>query len=118
MDNEVKAKMDEFLKTYGRRELSLEEADKVSDGVVEGLTDIYGTYRTGGEIIDLGRAMAKNFGYDIAGVAICELFQLNPNEATRIKGEGSDVDKMDCLLAEMFKIYERLDKSGRSFWSL
>ena len=116
MDKEMKAKVDEFLKTNGRRELSMDELDMVSGGF-EGLYTASGSYLTGSQIIDLGRSLAETMGFDIAGPMICELFQMSPNEAKKFAkdGDASDVGKMDCLLAQMFQIYDRLENSGHSY---
>ena len=35
MDKEIKAKIEEFVREYGRRELSMEEADQVAGGGIK-----------------------------------------------------------------------------------
>ena len=35
MDKEIKAKIEEFVRAYGRRELSMEEADQVAGGGIK-----------------------------------------------------------------------------------
>ena len=61
MDKEIEAKVEEFVKSYGRRELSMDEADKVSGGI-DGLTDRYGNYHTAQEVNDFAFSMLDQFG--------------------------------------------------------
>ena len=70
MKPEIKAKVDEFLKTHGRRELSMDEMDRVSGGIgsqnnpheiyIEGVKVDEAAFNN--MIIDV----MDSFGYDVA----------------------------------------------------
>ena len=114
MDKEIKAKVEEFVKEYGKRELSMEELDKVNGGW-ETLRAVNGQYYTGAEIGDLAYSMVDAFGWDVAGESICIMFGVSPNEARNIKKGGiTDKGKMDILLATIGQIMDRLEKRGHS----
>ena len=51
MDKEMQAKVEEFIKAQGRRELSMDELDKVNGGW-ETLRAVNGQYYTGAQIGD------------------------------------------------------------------
>ena len=96
------------------RELSLDEMDKVSGGW-ESLRSVDGQYYTGAQIGALAYSMVDAFGWDIAGETICKMFGVSPNEARNIKrGDITDRDRMDILLATIGQIMDRLEKSGHS----
>lgn len=114
MDKEMMAKVEEFVKEYGKRELSMEDLDQVVGGTIQGIYDISGNYHTTKEIINLASSMEETFGFDIAGEMICTMFKLNPDEAKRLKS-GSDSSKMAQLLNELFWIYERTSNGGNSY---
>ncbi len=66
MDKDMKAKVDEFLKNHGTRELSLDEMDKVSGGTKEAPLDykLYGlTQMEAGSLL---QGIVDSFGTDIA----------------------------------------------------
>ncbi len=104
MDNEMKNSM---------RELSMDEMDKVSGGA-GGMCDRNGKYHPFEEIISMGRSMTKSFGYDIAFDTMTTLFNISKNEYCN-RGDYSDLDKMDILLAQMQLISEHLDNSGSTY---
>ena len=68
MDKEMQAKVEEFVKSYGRRELSLDEMDKVSGGT--GSNDDPYEPRIAGmterEMGSLLQAIVDSFGIDVA----------------------------------------------------
>ena len=115
MDKEMQAKVEEFVKSYGKRELSMDELDKVNGGW-ETLRAVNGQYYTGAQIGDLAYSMVDAFGWDVAGESICIFLGGSPNEARNIKGGGiSDKGKMDILLANIEQIMDRLEESGHSY---
>ena len=115
MDKEMQAKVEEFVKSYGKRKLSMDELDKVNGGW-ETLRAVNGQYYTGAEIGDLAYSMVDAFGWDIAGESICKMFGVSPNEARNIKrGDITDKDRMDILLAKIAQIMDRLEESGHSY---
>ena len=98
-----------------KRELSLDEMDKVSGGV-DGITGIDGHYYTEGEILTLGRATAQTFGYDVAADMLCELFMLSKTEIKKRNRSGADaVGGIDAFVSQMFNIFDRIDKTGHSY---
>ena len=97
------------------RELSMDEMDKVSGGV-ETFRAANGQYYTGAQIGDLAYSMVDAFGWDVAGESICIFLGVSPNEARNIKrGDITDRDRMDILLATIGQIMDRLEKSGHSY---
>ena len=116
MDKEMKAKIDEILKDYGRRELSPDELDKVNGGKVEGMYGIDGNYYSEQDIVNLGRITAKNLGYNVAAEILCELFMMRKTEiAKQLRGTGDDVASIDAFICQMFNVYDRINGSGHSY---
>ena len=72
MDKEMKAKVDEILKTNGRRELSMDEMDRVSGG------SFPADYRVNGytaeEAGGMLQAVYDNLGLDVAEKFAIEVF--------------------------------------------
>ena len=115
MDKDTKAKAEEFIKKNSVHELNLDDLENVSGGA-DGIYASNGRYYTEKEILDLGREMARNFGFDIAGEVMCNFLRVSVIEARNIKrGDISDVDKMDVLINRIFCIYDRLEKTGHSY---
>ena len=72
MDKEMKAKIDEVLKTNGRRELSMDEMDRVSGGSFPADYRINGY--TAAEAGGMLQAVLDNFGLDVAEKYAIEVF--------------------------------------------
>ena len=107
------AKVNEVLKKSGRRELSMDEMDKVVGG-----TDVLvnGTVKSEGEVYDLAMSMVDAFGYDIAAATFCTMTGLDPYEIKRThKGGCSDKENMKLLVYRCMQIYDNIEKKGHSF---
>ena len=116
MDKEMKAKIDEILKTNGRRELSMEEAEQVAGGNIDGLVGSDGKYYDYVTIVNLARGMSTTFGFDIAAPAICKLFCLRETEIAKAHmGTGEDLASMDNLLNRLFLTHEHAREDGKTF---
>ena len=105
MDKEMQAKVEEFVKSYGRRELSMEELEQVSGG-----TDVLvnGTVMSEGEVYDLAMSVVDAFGYDVAADAFCTMTGLSPYEIKRTrKGGCSDKENMQLLVYRCMQIYDK-----------
>ena len=102
MDKEMKAKIDEILKTNGKRELSLDELDKVVGGYYIPQTD-----EEKKQLIDLAYALTDSFGFDVA----LEMFMKTTGYDTYRDGVsgGTDRDKMGFVLNGYFTM---LDAGG------
>ena len=97
------------------RELSMDEMDKVNGGC-DTFRAANGQYYTGAEIGALAYSMVDAFGWDVAGESICTMLGVSPNEARNIKrGDITDKDRMDILLAKIGQIMDRLEESGHSY---
>ncbi len=109
-------KINDNMNANGQQKLSMEDLENVNGGV-DGLYATDGTYHSKADILNLGHTLAQNFGYDIAGGVICEMFGVSPSEAKRINKDGvsNDTDKMDWLIHQMFLIYDRIEDSGHSY---
>ena len=107
MDKEIMDKVNEMMKAHGKRELSLDEMDKVSGGVDPEFEE---------KAYNLGMAMVGSFPYDVAASAYCEIFGLSQREAIDFgKGGGSDKDKMGALIHRHMQILDNLEKKGHSY---
>ena len=100
MDNEMMKKVNDTLKANGRRELSMEEMDKVSGGG-------YYVPNTDEEkkwLIDLAYAMTDSFGFDVA----LEMFMKTTGDDKYRDGVsgGTDRDKMGVVLNGYFTMRE------------
>ena len=102
MDKELMDKMNEALKANGKRELSLDDMDKVSGGV-DGVTASNGKYFTKKELLEFACDLTQTMGYDVAGRMICEMFGLAPNEPNMQCGSDS-VERMNGLINRIFSI--------------
>ena len=102
MDKEMKAKIDEILKTNGKRELSLDDLDKVVGGYYVPNTD-----EEKKQLIDLAYALTDSFGFDVA----LEMFMKTTGYDTYRDGVsgGTDRDKMGYVLNGYFTM---LDAGG------
>ena len=78
MDKEMKAKVDEFLKTNGRRELSMDEMDRVSGGSFPADYRVNGY--TAAEAGGMLQAVYDNFGLDVAEAFAIEVFGVKTND--------------------------------------
>ena len=78
MDKEMKAKIDEVLKTNGKRELSLDEMDRVSGGSFPADYRINGY--TAAEAGGMLQAVYDNFGLDVAEAFAIEVFGVKTND--------------------------------------
>ena len=102
MDKELMDKMNEALKANGKRELSLDDMDKVSGGV-DGVTASNGKYFTKKELLEFARDLTQTVGYDVAGKMICEMFGLAPNEPKK-QCCSDNVERMNGLINRIFSI--------------
>ena len=103
MDKEMKAKIDDILKTNGKRELSLDDLDKVVGGYYVPNTD-----EEKKQLIDLAYALTDSFGFDVA----LDVFMETTGYVTYrdgVKGGGTDRDKMGVVLNGYFTM---LDAGG------
>ena len=103
MDKEMKAKVDEFLKTNGRRELSMDEMDKVVGGIFIPQTD-----EEKKQLIDYAYALTDAFGFDVALDMFIQTTGYNTYR-NGVKGGGTDRDKMGVVLNGYFTM---LDAGG------
>ena len=113
MDKDAMAKVNEVLKANGKRELSMDEMDKVVGG-----TDVLvnGTVKSEGEVYDLAMAMVDSFGYDVAADAFCTMTGLDPYEIKRTrKGGCSDKENMQLLVYRCMQIYDNIHDKGHSY---
>ena len=78
MDKEMKAKIDEVLKTNGKRELSMDEMDRVSGGSFPADYRINGY--TAAEAGGMLQAVYDNFGLDVAVAYAIEVFGVKTND--------------------------------------
>ena len=78
MDKEMKAKIDEVLKTNGRRELSMDEMDRVSGGSFPADYRVNGY--TAAEAGGMLQAVYDNFGLDVAEAFAIEVFGVITND--------------------------------------
>ena len=78
MDKEMKAKIDEVLKTNGKRELSLDEMDRVSGGSFPADYTVNGY--TAAEAGGMLQAVYDNFGLDVAEKFAIEVFGVKTND--------------------------------------
>ena len=107
MDKEIMDKVNEMMKAHGKRELSLDEMDKVSGGVDPEFEE---------KAYNLGMAMVGSFPYDVAASVYCDIFGLSQREAIDFgKGGGSDKDKMGALIHRHMQILDNIEKNGKSY---
>ena len=99
MDKEMQAKVEEFVKSYGRRELSMDEMDKVVGGYYIPQTD-----EEKKQLIDYAYALTDAFGFDVA----LEMFMKTTGYDTYRYGVsgGTDRDKMGVVLNGYFTMRE------------
>ena len=91
MDKEIEAKVEELLKSYDKRKLSLEEMDKVSGGGGGLAAGVDGKGYDFDFVVTLGQSMAEGFGFDVAADTLCAMFGINPYEKNNCGG-SFDVD--------------------------
>ena len=107
MDKEMMGKVNELLKANGKRELSLDEMDKVVGGVDP-------EYEA--QAYKLGMTLVDAYPYDIAASVYCDMFGLSQREAIDFgKGGGSDKDKMGALIHRHMQILDHLEEKGHSY---
>ena len=100
MDKEMQAKVEEFVKSYGKRELSMDELDKVVGGYYVPNTD-----EERKQLIDYAYALTDAFGFDVA----LEMFMKTTGYTTYsngVKGGGTDRDQMGVVLNGYFTMLE------------
>jgi hypothetical protein len=71
MNPEIKAKVNEILKANGKRELSLDDMDKVNGGASWDTINVYGAEMTEAEFNNMMLTMTEQFGFSVA----MEVFQ-------------------------------------------
>lgn len=111
MDKEMMAKVEEFVKEYGKRELSMEELDKVSGGgdgkgyavAVDGKG-----YRED-FIVNLGRTMQQTYGFDVAADTLIAMFGLHPHEKDKC------AESIDVLVNRIYTINEHVQENGSTY---
>ena len=99
MDKEMQAKVEEFVKSYGRRELSMDEMDKVVGGIFIPQTD-----EEKKQLIDYAYALTDAFGFDVA----LDMFMKTTGYETYRYGVsgGTDREKMGVVLNGYFTMRE------------
>ena len=102
MDKEMMAKVNEILKANGRRELSLDELDKVVGGYYVPNTD-----EEREQLAEMFYAMTDSFGFDVA----LDMFMETTGYTTYRHNLscGTDRDKMGVVLNGYFTM---LDADG------
>ena len=95
MDNEMMKKVNDTLKANGKRELSMDEMDKVVGGIFIPQTD-----EEKKQLIDLAYALTDSFGFDVA----LDMFMKTTGYDTYRDGVsgGTDRDKMGVVLNGYF----------------
>jgi len=78
MDKEMKAKIDEILKTNGMRELSMDEMDRVSGGSFPADYRVNGY--TAAEAGGMLQTVYDQFGLDVAEAFAIEVFGVKSND--------------------------------------
>ena len=99
MDKDMMAKINEALKANGRRELSLDDLDKVVSGIFIPQTD-----EEKKQLIDYAYALTDAFGFDVA----LDMFMKTTGYETYRYGVsgGTDRDKMGVVLNGYFTMRE------------
>ena len=99
MDKEMQAKVEEFVKSYGKRELSMDELDKVVGGYYVPNTD-----EEREQLAEMFYAMTDSFGFDVA----LDMFMETTGYDTYRYGVsgGTDRDKMGVVLNGYFTMRE------------
>ena len=99
MDKDMMAKINEALKANGRRELSMDEMDKVVGGIFIPQTD-----EEKKQLIDYAYALTDAFGFDVA----LDMFMKTTGYYTYRDGVsgGTDRDKMGVVLNGYFIMRE------------
>ncbi len=90
MDKEMKAKIDELLKTNGKRELSLDEMDRVSGGSFPADYRINGY--TAAEAGGMLQAVYDNLGLDVAEAFAIEFFGVKTNDWRKFMQASADLN--------------------------
>ena len=90
MDKEMKAKIDEVLKTNGMRELSMDEMDRVSGGSFPADYRINGY--TVAEAGGMLQAVYDNFGLDVAEAYAIEVFGVKTNDWRNYMRASADLN--------------------------
>lgn len=107
MDKEMLDKINAAMKASGKRELSLDEMDKVSGGVDP-------AYEA--EAYKLGMTLIEQFPYDIAASVYCEIVGISQREAITYNiGGNSDKENMSLLINRHMKILDNIEKNGKSY---
>ena len=109
MDKELMAKINEALKANGRRELSMDDLDKVVGG--ESCREYYpladGTIVTEGELTTHFRTLANMMGYNATAMIFCDMTGLAHSTISECQsGSGKDIDSMDLLLNRFFNAHD------------
>ena len=90
MDKEMKAKIDEILKTNGKRELGMDEMDRVSGGSFPADYRINGY--TAAEAGGMLQAVYDNFGLDVAEAYAIEVFGVKTNDWRNYMRASADLN--------------------------
>ena len=108
MDKEMMGKVNELLKANGKRELSLDEMDKVVGGVDPEFE---------AQAYKLGMTLVDAYPYEIAASVYCDMFGISQREAKNFAtiGGASDKDKMSALINRHMKILDNIEEKGHSY---
>ena len=90
MDKEMKAKIDEVLKTNGKRELSMDEMDRVSGGSFPADYRINGY--TAAEAGGMLQVVYDNLGLDVAEKFAIEVFGIISNDWRKFMKASADLN--------------------------
>lgn len=99
MDKDMMAKINEALKANDRRELSLDELDKVVGGYVPK------TDEDKEQLAEMFYAMTDTYGFDVALDMFMQITGYTTYRAG-VKGGGTDRDKMGVVLNGYFTMLE------------
>ncbi len=112
MDKAMEAKVDEFMKEYGRRELSMEDMDKVSGGSftydsTTGMCTVNGRApMTATQFNDAVRKMARTYGAGAAIGWLRETTGFAANHTGNETGEKAE-EIMGVVLEHFWRAYEK-----------
>lgn len=121
MDKEMKAKVDEFLKANGMRELCMDKMDKVSGGGYgirsDGTISVNGGPRVTREVFNnMIFAMTDAFGYDSTIEYIKNYLGYTCPEMDKASGGNSDRDAMGIVMDRFWSnIDDKFENSNSTF---
>ena len=114
MDKDMMDKVNEAMKANDMRKLSLDELDKVSGGAGS-IRSVDGIWYDEAFVLDLGRNMTQQFGYQVAAQILCEKFGYSKTEISTARRCADDMASIDVLVNTMFKMADKLENGGSSY---